>query len=254
MKKELGKLLELIPIYVAVRARVKGAAVSILAPILASIIAVQRFLTMGAFRKYMGAGLKDGKFMKMTAGTTLGYNPKCRQSLYQFIQQIVKGNAEEFWCDRYKENVAMYKALHPNPVLVELVKANEESGRKFNLVPGTFIEEKKSGKKSWTFNLEGGITTVVEKAYFLYNPGHLLKMAQWRTITEFSDWLYWFWRSFEGLESRPPKIFPPTDQEGVEKTATEWYAKHPPKVPKGYKPPPTASIPLIQGMPVDKAA
>ena len=244
LKKELGKLLEQIPIYVKLRERVKGAAVSILAPIIASTIAIRRFPKMGSARSFWGTGLKDGKFMKMTAGTTLGYHPGCRQAMFQFGQQIIKKNAEEFWCERYAENVAMYKTRYPHPVLVELVKsavAGEEkkwveSGRKFNLVPGTFTEEKAQGKKKWIFTLPGG-NLVVEKAYFLYNPGHLLKMALWRTLTEFSDWLYWFWRSFEGLESRPPKVFPPEDKEAVEKTATEWFAKYPAKVPKGYKPP-----------------
>jgi hypothetical protein len=200
--------------------------------------------------------------MKKTAGTTLGYNPECRQAMYQFGQQFVKGNAEEFWCERYAENVVMYKTRHPNPVLIELTKSTVvgeekkwvESGRKFNLVPGTFVEEKKSGKKSWTFTLPDGSTTVVEKAYFLYNPGHLLKMALWRTLTEFSDWLYWFWRNFEGLDSRPPKVFPPEDREAVEKTATEWFAKHPARVPKGYKPPTADATPFIQGVSVAKAA
>src|SRR3989344_849382 len=242
LKKELGKLLEQIPIYVRLRERVKGAAVSILAPIIASTIAIRRFPKMGSARSFWGTGLRDGKFMKMTTGQTLGYHPGCRQAMYQFGQQIIKKNAQEFWCSRYAENVAMNKESHPNPDLVEWVKSTiageekkwVESGRKFDLVPGTFEEEKRTGKKVWSFPSTG---VTVGKGYFLYNPGHLLKMALWRTLTEWSDWLYWFWRSFEGLESRPPKVFPPEDAEAMEKTATEWFAKHPAKVPKGYKPP-----------------
>jgi hypothetical protein len=250
LKKVLAGLLEEIPIYVALRKRVKGAAVSILAPIIATTLYISRFPAMGKAVRYWGLGLRDGQFMRRQTGKELGFHPACRQAFYQFGMQIVKGGAEPFWCERYGLNVERYRLVHPHPVLVELLpnpkyvkNGNEKKwvdGRRFKLVQGTF-EEIKEGTRVVARMVadpdhpEQRIR--VEKGYFLYNPGHLYKMALWRTLTEFGEWLYWFWRSLEGLESRPPHAFPPEDGDAVEKTAEDWGKTHGFRVEKGYRPP-----------------
>lgn len=241
-KKALEKALQELPIYVALRECTPGAAAGILAPILSVSLTVKRFPRMGMARMFWGVALKDGKFMRKKAGSTLGYSPVCRQAFYQFGQQCIKKNAG-YWSDRYYANVAMYKARHPHPVFVELIRNTEKGegqrewieGRRFPMVPDTFREVGTVDKKVRYFKApEGEIE--VKKGYTFFGPKHLMNMALWRTLTEFADWLYWFWRQHEGLPSRPPKTYPPEHKEMVEKTAAAWFAQHPPKVPKGYRP------------------
>jgi hypothetical protein len=50
-----------------------------------------------------------------------------------------------------------------------------------------------------------------------YFNGHLHKMAIWRTLGQFAEWLYWKWRTLEGYPARLPKVYPPEDDVEIKK-------------------------------------
>ena len=173
---------------------IEGVGPSIGARIISGVITVTRFGTAPKFRKYCGAHcLDDGSFARRKNGVVANWSGEIRQALWLLGDQFNR-RPQSVWGTRLLENKGMYQRKHPFPVL------RTKDGTTYELDPAR-TEKVKSG---WKVPAEGGETVVSGK--LSYQPAHILKMALWRTITEFVDWLYDAWWAIEeGKKAPEPK-------------------------------------------------
>jgi hypothetical protein len=123
----------------------------------------------GRLRSYAGCAPHGGEFFRSRRKTEgkdfKSCNRDLRQRLYQLAAMWVKryknpGDWE--WVHKLNENIAYYRRLHPEAVQ---------------------IPNKAGNKMVWR-----------------YKDGHIIKMASWRTISQFLDWLYDTWREAQVAE------------------------------------------------------
>ncbi len=247
LNRQLKKCCEEIPIYNTVKEVMVGIGPSILSSIIAPVQDISLFDTVGKFKAFCGLHvLENGAFPRKRVGERCNWNPGARQAFFLLGEQFNR-RAGMFWGTRLLENKVMYKNKHPYPILVEWIsakpakfKAQElettgtsdapyvsqelepaepaKEGRMFPLIPGKF---KKDKKRVMTYEIETESGTVTVRGTQRYFNGHLHKMAIWRTISEFAEWLYWKWRTMEGYPARPPKVFPPEDADAIAKAIGE---------------------------------
>ncbi len=152
--RELKKALEALEIYRRLFKPIEGCGPSIASRLLTSIVDIRRFETKHQFRTFCGVGLtKDGKFPRKRRGEISNWNPEARQALYLFGDQFAHWKPNSPWGLRYKAEKRIYRARHPEIVMV-------------------------NGKKRYT-------------------DGHIAKMAMWKTMGKFAEWLFKEWWRLE---------------------------------------------------------
>lgn len=210
LNKQVAACIEEFPIYAEVLSLVKGVGPQLSAPIISAVQDIGLFDTVGKFKAFCGLHiLGDGSFPRKRRGERCNWNPSARQSFF-LLGDMFNKFADGFWGKRLRKNKVMYRVTHPNPVLRYEVGGEV---KRYELASETFIHDKKTGK--YTFTIDGKELKVSGKQD--YTKAHIHKMAVWRTVSEFAEWLYWKWRGMEGYSARTPKVFPPEDAEAIAK-------------------------------------
>jgi len=216
---QLKSACEDLPIYRAIKPLVTGAGPSILGSIFASIQDIGLFDTPGKMKAFCGLHVQqDGSFPRKRVGVKCNWNPGARQAFFLLGDQFNR-RPGTFWGNRLLTNKAEYKQKHPHPILIA------DDGKEYPLIEGQFK------KKSAQYTI-GGISGQVSHCEPVtvsgrqkYFNGHLHKMAIWRTLGEFAEWLYWKWRTLEGYPARLPRVYPPEDEAEIKQEAAGVPAK-----------------------------
>lgn len=200
LNKQLKSACEDLPIYRAIKPLITGAGPSILGSIFASIQDIGLFDTPGKMKAFCGLHvLQDGSFPRKRVGVKCNWNPGSRQAFFLLGDQFNR-RPGSFWGSRLIANKSEYKVKHPHPILVA------SDGKEYPLIDGQF--RKKNGQYTITTAI-GDIVVSGKQKWF---NGHLHKMAIWKTLGEFAEWLYWKWRTLEGYPSHLPRVYPTEDE------------------------------------------
>lgn len=171
--KEIEGTLKELPIYTEILSKVKGIGPLISARIIASAQDIRLFETAPKFKAFCGLHvLKNGTFPRQRRGERCNWNPTARQAFF-LAGDMFNKFPDGFWGIRLRENKVKFRAKHPDEVPVQ--------------------------------NSEG-------KMVKRYTKGHIHKMASWRTVSEFAEWLWWRWRTLEGFPAKKPEVIPPEDE------------------------------------------
>ena len=163
-----------------------------------------------------GERIEKGRFMRALRGVRTTYNRNGRQTLYTLSDQFNRRPDSE-WGKYFLANKAYYREKHPHTVLIEVATVEGkqvETGRTFALEPGAF---EKKGSKYLVMNPENGELIEV-RGKQRYYPGHIHKMAVWKTLREFVIWLHGAWTAFEKVEYLPKEL-PKRGRDGAKKAA-----------------------------------
>ena len=177
----LKRACEALPIYNEIFGPISGVGPSIAGRLIASIQDIRRFETKWKLRKFCGVHcMTDGSFPRRRTGQTSNWNPDCRQALFLLGDQFNR-RPGTVWGDKLRENKVFYRTKYPMPIEVENGK----------------------GKK-------------VKK----YTDGHIHKMAIWKTLGEFVEWLFQEWWKLEERQSGTTAPVAPTEKTSEEGTGT----------------------------------
>lgn len=121
--------------------------------------------------KFLGVHVRQGgqyvdvppekSFPRLQEGG-IDYNTAGRQVLYQLADQFNRQKPGEFWRDKLDENKRRFRVAHPAPITV---KKKDKRGHEYEAI--------------------------------VYSDGHILKMAKWRTLTQFVRWMAKRWLALE---------------------------------------------------------
>jgi hypothetical protein len=196
IKSDLEEAVEATDVWQKVMSQVEGLGYSIGARLISVIQDIRRFESREALKKYVGAHVEDGnRFPRRRKGQPAGWSNEARQALFLLIDQWNR-RPQSVWGQKFLANKALYQTRYPYPHLTFKHEGVEHS---VILIPGTF---EKSGKKySVTF---GGKTIEVE-GKMKYFKGHIHKMAGWKTVTKFIEWLFAEWWKIEKTAQVSPE-------------------------------------------------
>lgn len=185
---DLKKAVEATALWERIFAPIEGVGPRLAASFIAAIGDIRRFETDAKLKAFCGVHvLDDGRFPRKRSGEVANWNPSLRQALYLLGDQFNR-RPGSVWGLKQREYKVKLRAAHPYPVLV--VK-NGGPDQYFELVPDTFEHDKKTG--IYTF-IESGVKV---KGTQRYGDGHIQKMATWRTLTKFVEWLHREWWKLE---------------------------------------------------------
>jgi hypothetical protein len=158
--RALEKACKALPVFTEVFGQVEGCGPAISSRLISAIQDIRRFETKWKLRKFCGVHcLTDGRFPRRRTGEMSNWSPDCRQALFLLGDQFNRQSKKgTLWGEKLHANKAFYRAKYPMPMEVE-------NG---------------SGKK-------------VKK----YTDGHISKMALWKTLGEFVEWLFEEWWNLE---------------------------------------------------------
>lgn len=151
-----------------------------------------------------GERIVNGRFMRALRGVRTSYNRSGRQTLYTLSDQFNR-RPESEWGKRFLANKEYYRLRHPHTLLIEVATVEGkqvDTGRTFALEPGAF---EKKGTKYLVMDPESGELIEV-RGKQRYYPGHIHKMAVWKTLREFVLWLHGAWTEFEKAEYLPKEL------------------------------------------------
>lgn len=122
-------------------------------------------------RSYAGCAPHGGEFFRSRRKKDGEEYKSCNRELRQRLYQLGSGWVKRYknppegwvWAERLNQNIVSYREKHPEPVEVE-----NKSGRKVTR----------------------------------YSDGHIIKMAMWKTLSEFLDWLYDTWSEMQREEGQ----------------------------------------------------
>ncbi|MBI5731738.1 MAG: transposase, partial [Candidatus Magasanikbacteria bacterium] len=185
---DLKRAVEATALWERIFAPIEGMGPRLAASFIAAIADIRRFETDAKLKAFCGVHvLDDGRFPRQRGGEVANWNPSLRQALYLLGDQFNR-RPESVWGQKQREYKVKLRAAHPYPVLVVKNGGPEQA---YELVPGTFEHDKKTG--TYTF-LKSGLKA---KGTQRYGDGHILKMATWRTLTKFVEWLHREWWNLE---------------------------------------------------------
>lgn len=186
--------------------KVTGVGPAIAGEIIARIGDIRRFSTAPKLKAFAGVHVlgadgnkmpkgtnpasAGGKFARRRAGQRSNWNPDLRQALFQFGDQCNRRPSSE-WGKKLLENKRVYREKHPHTELVVRDKSGVETAV-YQLVPGAF---EKNGKRYSLLDSSG--ETIEVTGTQRYFDGHIHKMALWRTISQFVEWLHAEWTRYD---------------------------------------------------------
>jgi hypothetical protein len=193
--KRLERAIKKIPAYQAVFKQVKGTGPAIAARIMTGIGDVRRFPTDAKFRKFCGLAVDGkGRFPVRRRGQVCSWNGDVRQGLYLLADQFVRQKDSTEWGRIFLENKVYLRQRQPDILIREDIVVNGELVEQIFTKKETGEEvERKTIVSDWK-NL-GKIPKSTQRS--VYSDGHIHKMAIWRTITQYVNWLYAEWTHFE---------------------------------------------------------
>lgn len=161
-QRDLERALDEVAVYGELFEPIKGVGPRIAARLIASIGDIKLFPTDAKLKSFCGARpTSDGKFLRRRAGEVANWSPEARQALWLLGDQFNR-RPETVWGQKLREYKAKLRAAHPEVVMRE--------------------------------NSAG-------KLVKCYTDGHIHKMAIWRTLSKFVEWLWREWTRLEGERS-----------------------------------------------------
>lgn len=169
---------------------IEGVGSRLAAAFIAGIGDIRRFETDAKLKAYCGVHvLEDGRFPRKRGGEVANWQPALRQALFLLGEQFNR-RPDSVWGTKLKGYKVKLRGAHPHPVLVAKDAAGE---RHFELAPGTFEHDKKTGEYIFTVDNR----SVRVRGTQRYGDGHIHKMAIWRTLTKFVEWIFREWWALE---------------------------------------------------------
>ena len=163
----LSRAVERVPVF-GILDGVEGCGVAIASRLIAAIGDVSRFPNEAKLKAFCGAHvMEDGRFPRRRRGQRCNWNPIARQALYLLADQFNR-RPGSVWGQRLLMYKKKLRVAHPVVLCKECGVPRDECGQK-------------SHKR-------------------LYSNGHIHKMAMWRTMTKFVEWLYREWTRLERAE------------------------------------------------------
>ncbi len=161
-ERELQRAVEASGVWQEVFSKVEGMGWAIASRIIAGVVDIRRFETEAKFKAFCGVHvLSDGRFPRRRIGQIANWHPDLRQAMYLFGDQMNR---------------------RPNSTWGKVQRGYKKKFRDKYPVP---IKEKRIDKD--------GKERIVSR----YSDGHIHKMATWRSLTKFAEWLYNEWQTFE---------------------------------------------------------
>jgi hypothetical protein len=211
---ELKKLLHSLPVW-KVFEPIYGVGEFTAAPLIAAIGNIQRFPSSSNLKAYLGVhtlkldGTKFKKGERPEVGNSMFARRRkgqlsnwsdARQALYLIADQFMIYRKNSPWGMVATEAKRRFQARCPIPE----VWVKDDDGKvieRVQLLEGR-CERIQSG---WKVTDEHGVTRVI-KGVTKYNKSHINRMAAWRTLTKFIEWLYRAWKATE--DGRPLPALP----------------------------------------------
>lgn len=208
-ERELKRLLRTLPVW-QVFEPIEGVGELTAAPLVVAIQDINRFSGPKQLSAFLGTHClrPDGsKFQKgeqptggilarRRRGQLSNWHPDGRQALYQIGVQFSMWRPSSPWGLVYKEVRAGFEAKHPNRQV--WVRDGSEVTERIDLIEGQY----KRIPGGYIITAADGSERTV-KGSTKYNPAHLNKMATWRTLTLFVEWLWEAWRNVEAGKPAP---------------------------------------------------
>jgi hypothetical protein len=165
-EKDLAKILKTLPVYCELFVPIEGVGPMIAARLIVAIGDIRRFATDAKLKAFCGVHvLPDGRFARKRSGEVANWHPEARQALYLLADQFNR-RPDSVWGKKLREYKAKLRAAHPDVMC-------KKCGTKWADCP----EQKKHSR--------------------VYSDGHIHKMAIWRTVTKFVEWLFREWWKLE---------------------------------------------------------
>lgn len=162
LEKQLKKTLAKTEVFTELFLPLPGVGPKIAGRIISAIIDIRRFPTAPKLKKFMGVHvLEDGSFARRRHGQVANWHGDARQALYLLGDQFNR-RPDSHWGQYLCEMKRKMRERHPEPEMVN--RGTEEKPRMVKC----------------------------------YTDGHIHKMATWRTLTRFVEWLYDEWMALEG--------------------------------------------------------
>jgi hypothetical protein len=162
---EMENALQEIPLFTEILSKVTGVGPAIAGRLVVAIGDIRRFATDAKLKAFCGVHvLSDGSFARRRVGVLCNWNTEARQALFLVGDQFNRRPAS-VWGQRLLLNKRKLRETHP--VVIEM---NNEKGKKVKR----------------------------------YTDGHIHKMAIWKTLNQFTRWL---WKQGMRLENGLPLNF-----------------------------------------------
>jgi hypothetical protein len=171
----MAKAVEGTSIWQMVLCNVTGCGPAIAARLIAAIQDIRRFNTPSKLRAYCGVHVMqngrhgdrpyDKQFPRRRTGEIANWNEAARQALFLLGDQFNR-RPDSLWGARLLANKVAMRSRHPDVMCKQCTAV-------------------------WVDGHDKGHTTV-------YGKAHILKMALWRTRTEFITWLFFAWWDIYG--------------------------------------------------------
>lgn len=158
MNKELAKAVQGSIVFTGIFESIKGVGPRIAAPIITSVGDIRLFANKNKLKAFLGVHLlKGGEFPRKRRGVQCNWNPNARQALYLLGDQFNR-RPDTYWGKQLRRHKAHFREVHPE------------------------VEMKK--------NRHG-------KMVKCYTDIHIHKMATWRTLTRFVEFLFREWTALD---------------------------------------------------------
>jgi hypothetical protein len=158
---DLEKAIEALDVYQVLFKPIKGVGPRIAAGLIAAIGDIRRFATDANLKAFCGVHvLPDGRIPRQRHSEIANWHPDARQALYLLGDQFNR-HPDSLWGQKLREYKEKFRLAHPQE---EVAKGNGAQGKTKR-----------------------------------YTPSHIHKMALWRTLTKFTEWL---WREWWRLEKQ----------------------------------------------------
>ncbi len=216
--KAMTKAVEGTDVWQKLFADLPGVGPAIAARIISAIIDIRRFETDAKLKKFMGVHLipqavEEGSpdstprwiFPRRRNNEVANWNPDARQALYLLADQFVKkpGSVWGMKLNWYKRK---FREKHPE-VCVQVTQAVASKlgieTEKFVCIPIGPAPQKVKTKYTAKNPVTGEDITISGPQR--YGDGHIHKMAIWRTLTKFVEWLHREWWNLEKSAQKASK-------------------------------------------------
>ncbi|MCI5108692.1 MAG: transposase [Candidatus Pacebacteria bacterium] len=224
-------------VYDKIFSGIEGVGPAIAGRIIAAVIDVRRFGTCARFKSFCGVRVRDdGSFLRRRTGMTNNWHNDARQAFWLVADQFNR-RANSPWgkiLRYYKVKLAeRHKSASVPKHMSALFRKAERIFQGFDL--GLSIDSYDvSTSEGMLAYLEDGVRKLSQaessgeltlqlreeigklngkdstQTVSVFTPGHIHKMAQWRSATKFAEWLYREWTRLEAdpasFVARPPNI------------------------------------------------
>lgn len=192
--KVMTEAVEETDVWEKIFANFPGIGPAIAARIISAIIDIRRFETSAKLKKFMGVHVQaDGTFPRRRSKEVASWHPDARQALYLLADQFVK-KPDSDWGKKLTGYKTALRARHPQVCVqvkdVETAKLFPGGHAPIGLAP-------QKVKSSYEIPHPNGEGTIRVSGPQRYGNGHIHKMAIWRTITRFVEWLHHEWWRIE---------------------------------------------------------